>query len=390
MKLNNRHILRSLFTLPALLIVSVLTSCGNEPEPAVPAIDTDDITVSFRLSAGNAAATRASEEYGTVEESYIDLNNLKILIFDKNQKLKQVLYDDGLMPPNTSLTPFGQGMYILKTKLDPQLYSLTSEFAILALANWRSLESDTKLISDWKGHTLNAQEVGILTISDLRDITFTLNPIVEGDQPDSWMPGNGKWIPMFGSRYTSLKGYDASKFNSDNPMPIPDVQLLRAFSKIEVENLDTGDNSPTIDNITLSHRNIGGRLMQDFNFNGYTANVVAPTIPADVVHTERHIPFHKVGNRYSIYLPEMTLADAASRQAICVNIDMNGVKHQKWIYLAPYNSNGEPVLQGPFDSDWDAVKRNYIYRYTINSLAFEFLVDVKPWIFGGKVHIPLE
>ncbi|MDE5868610.1 MAG: hypothetical protein K2H18_00115, partial [Muribaculaceae bacterium] len=276
-----RHILPYLFT--ALFLLPYMVSCRSSeggddllPEP-------EDITVSFRVAAGSGS-TRAVDSYGTPEETHVDLNNLKIFIFDKDQKLKQVLYDDGKLAPSTNLTNIGEGMYLLTTKLDPALYNTSSEFAIVALANWRSGDSDSKLKTDWKGHKLDETEAGVLTITDLKDMAFTLNPKTEGEQPDSWMPGDDSWIPMFGSRYTSLKGYDASVFSEGNPMPIPDLFLVRAFSKIEIINLDT-DNGPLIEDITLASRNCNGSLMQDWNYNGATGNVAATTIRSDAGFT---------------------------------------------------------------------------------------------------------
>lgn len=386
----NRHTIRTIAALPMLLLLPMLAGCGLINEPGSESCtDSDDISVSFRLITGNVAS-RAVDELGSNEENHIDPANLKILIFDENRKLKQVVYDNGSMPANTSFEEISVGYYILRTKLDPQQYNTSSHFAIVALANWKN--DNAKFTSDWQGHTISNDEIGTLTIDDLKEMVFTLNPHKsEGNQPDSWMPGPAAgWIPMFGSRYTSLAGYDRKIFNEGNPMPIPDVLLVRAISKIEVVNLDTDVSSPEITSITLAHRNQAGRLMQEYTFTGATQNVSATTLPSDLKYTNYAVPFHKQGNKYSIYLPEMELNGEDQRRAICVNLNMNGSAHQKWIYLAPYDAQGKPVIQSTYDSDWDAIKRNYIYQYTINSLAFEFIISVEQWKFGGKVHISLE
>lgn len=385
--LSYRHILP--YLMAALLMMPVMTGCSSSEEPGEPLPEPEDITVSFRVAAGGSSSSRAVDAFGTPEESYIDLENLKIFIFDKNQKLKQVLYDDGWLSPTTSLTNIGQGMYLLTTKLDPSQYNTSSEFAIVALANWRSGEADTKLKTDWKGHRLDESEVGALTIAELKDLTLTINPDVEGNQPDSWIPGEGSWIPMFGSRYASLSGYDPSVFSEGNPMPIPDLFLVRALSKIEIINLDT-DNGPAIDNVTLVSRNRTGYLMQDWTFTGATGNVASTTIRSDAGFSTSPLPFHRKDNIYTAYVPEMNFGSTDLRKAICINLDMNGVKHKKWIYLAPYGADGNPVIQSSYTGDWDAIKRNYIYQYRVNSLAFEFLIDVEAWKFGGKHHIQLE
>lgn len=374
---------------PLLLMLIAFTGCSGADEQP-PQGDTDNISVSFRLKAGNATDTRAVDEEGTPAESYIDLENLKILIFDENQKLFDVIYNNGEMESGTSLLQTAPGMYVVRTKLNPARYNINSEFAVVALANWKSKEDDSKFTSDWKDKTIDKNGIGSLSIDDLKQMVFTLNPQKEGsDQPDSWMPGEGKWIPMFGSRYTTLRGYDSDRFGEANPMPIPDVDLVRAVSKIRIINKDT-EYGPTIESIELVHRNQKGSLMQDYDFKGATANVTAPTTRNESAYTNFSIPFHQRDNEYTLYIPEMTLDGPGTRQAICVNLDMNGIKHQKWIYLAPYKADGTPNLSGTYGSDWDSIKRNYVYEYTINSLAFEFLVSVDAWKFGGKVHIPLE
>ncbi|MDE6716900.1 MAG: hypothetical protein K2J70_01795 [Muribaculaceae bacterium] len=385
--LSYRHILP--YIMAALFLMPVITGCSSSDTPGEPLPEPEDITVSFRVAAGGTATSRAVDFFGAPEESYIDPENLKIFIFDKDQKLKQVLYDDGWLSPSTSITGIGQGMYLLTTKLDPAQYNTSSEFAIVALANWRSAENDTRLKTDLQGHRLDESEVGVLTITDLKDLTLTINPDAEDDQPDSWVPGEGSWIPMFGSRFASLSGYDHSIFSEGNPMPIPDLFLVRALSKIEIINLDT-DDGPTIDNITLMSRNRNGNLVQDWNFTEATGNVAATTIRSDAGFTNTSLPFHQKENVYTAYLPEMNFESNELRKAVCINLDMNGVKHQKWIYLAPYGADGNPVIQASYNSDWDAIKRNYIYQYRINSLAFEFLIDVEAWKFGGKHHIQLE
>ncbi|MDE6699937.1 MAG: hypothetical protein K2K10_02835, partial [Acetatifactor sp.] len=217
---------------------------------------------------------------------------------------------------------------------------------------------------------------------------------IECELPDSWMAelseNVDRGIPMFGARYMRLAGYDSSVFNEGNPMSFPDIFMVRALSKIEVINYDNSENRPTIDDILLTNRYQKGWLMQDWNFTGATSNVTATTKRNEAGYTNTAIPFHREGDKFTIYIPEMDFG-SISRDAIRVNLDMYGVEHYKMIYLAPYGSDGKPIVQTfPADSDWYAIKRNYIYQYDINSLAFEFIIDVNPWVFGWKNHIQLE
>lgn len=390
--LNKLYINRTVKWCTALLLMPILAGCGMMEDDPQPNASVTDISVSFRLYAGSSLATRAVDEYGTPDESYIDMKNLKILIFDENKVLKEVLYDNGELAQHTSVSQISRDYYIVNTKLDPEKFNIDSKFAIVALANWKSGETDTKFKTDWKNHPIDKTEVGTLIIDDLKTMTLTLNPDIEvtQPQPDSWIPGaKSSWIPMFGSRFTSLAGYSSTLFDETKPMPVPDVVLVRAISKIEIRNAD--EKGPTIESIMLTNRNQTGSLMQDYDFEKFTGNVSAPTYwNNNPQKSGRMMPFHQDGNTYTAYLPEMDLNNRDVRRAILVNLNMNGEKHQKWIYLAPYATNGLPNLEGTYNSDWKSLKRNYIYRYTINSLAFEFVIEVAPWIYGGKVHINLE
>lgn len=374
-----RHILRLISCIPAIASLLALSACGLVEEPERQCQDTDNIMISFRIQTGNTSTTRAEDFYGNSAENHIDLNNLKILIFDENQKLKQVLFDNGDIAPDTKLTQLGPGFYRIATKLNKNEYSVNSKFAIVALANWKS--DDPKLLSDMKGHKIDQSEIGTLSIDDLKEMTFTVNPVpADGSNEDSWMPGdNESWIPMFGSTFTSLQAYDHSVYNEGNPMPLPDVDLVRALTKIEIINHDT--NSPLkINRIDLVRRNRNGFLVQDYKFTGKTANVLTPTIPENREYTTNYLRFYEENNTYSVYIPEMEFDNTDMRRAIKVEIDRNGEKLYKWIYLAPYK-DGAPVLQGSYGIDWQHIKRNYYYRYEINSLSSELTlqIDVQPF-----------
>lgn len=394
MLLTLRHISRTLLTLLAASLLVELTACTQSDEPDPGTSDRGDMEVSIRISAASVSNARAfSEEYGTIDEMHLNLGDLKILLFDENQVLYDVFYDCGgvvsVRNSETHLEPLGLGTYVLRVKLSGENYSRASKFAIVALANWQGFESTSSALStNLNGLALDKTAIGTLTISDLKEAIFSLN----AKASDAWMPGNGNWIPMFGSLHGSLEAYDIDIFNAANPMPLGTINLVRAFSKIEVINNDLSDFAPQIVGMDLMRRTTSGRLMQDFNFGGATDQVTHATMPAAPGLTSDVIPFHREGNVYTIYVPEMEFTtNPNERRAIRLTLDLQGQTEEKWIYFAPYDSKGLPVLQAEYaDNEWNAILRNHIYRYTINSLAFEFLVSVKKWIFGGKVHIQFE
>ncbi len=396
-----RHFDRLLARVLALLAALVVCGCSDDVSMPVPECASDGIVMSLRLSIGSVCGSRAvTEETGTDAENYIDLNDLKIFVFDENETLFDVLYDCGqtLSDKETQsvLEQLGPDTYILRSKLSAAYYNLSSRFAIVALANWRSLPADDKLSKDYAGLNglkLDKSSIGTLKIDDLKKALFTLNPVVpEGTaQPDSWMPGDGKWIPFFGSLYGSLENYDINLFGPGNPMPLGDINLIRVFAKIEIINNDLSETAPEITGIELVNRNTMGRLVQDFVFTEPTGQVSAPSVPGDGGFTQKGIPFHQEGNVYTVYVPELSFENADElRKAIRVNIDLNGQKGVKWIYFAPYSSRGTPVIQSTYPSEWRNICRNNIYRFVINSLGFDFVISCERWVYGGKVHIQFE
>ena len=49
------------------------------------------------------------DDYGTPAESHIDLSDLKILIFDRDETLYDVVYDNGVLQKGATLTETGRG-----------------------------------------------------------------------------------------------------------------------------------------------------------------------------------------------------------------------------------------------------------------------------------------
>lgn len=374
----------------------ILAAChSEEPSSGNAASDDGGFNIRFAIAVGPQSSTRSfTTESGTDAESTIDVNDLKILVFDKEQKLYDIIYDNGmtLESDNNELIngPYLiQGrLYYFNVNLKPGKYDENSEFAIVALANWNGSDSeDNRLTRDDSNPQIGTAGIGTLSIADLQTSLFSLNP----DNTESWIPGNGKWIPMFGSKYCSLEGYSSGAYDKSNPMSLGDIDMVRAFAKIEVINNDTSADAPEISKMELCSRNTVGRLMQDFDFESATSQVPAVSLPENPVYSAAPVLFHKDENKYVAYVPELEFTNTSnSRRAIKVTVDLgNGMSDEKWIWFAPYGKDGRPVLTDDM-GDWDDIKRNHIYRYEINSLGFEFRISCSRWKFGDKVHINLD
>lgn len=385
-------------TVMVMMAIALLAACHSEEPPSGnSASDDGGFYIRFAIAVGPQSATRSfATDNGTDAENAIDVNDLKILVFDKDEKLYDVIYDDGMTIDSESNDLINgpyliQGrLYYFNVSLKPGKYNDNSEFAIVALANWKGLGSDSnEFTSDFNNLQIGTAEIGTLTIQDLKSALFTLNP----GNAESWTPGNGSWVPMFGSKHCSLSGYSSGAYDKSNPMSLcddGDIDMVRAFAKIEVINNDTSANAPEITKVELCSRNTQGRLMHEFDFKFQTSQVSSVSLPDDPKYSSSPIQFRRDGNKYTAYLPEMEFIDTDRRKAICITVDLgNGTYDEKWIWFAPYINNGRPLLTGDM-GDWNDIKRNHIYRYEINSLGFEFQISCSQWIFGDKIHINLD
>lgn len=384
-----------------LLAGALLSACrSEEPVASAPALPDNGFDIKFAVAVGSSDTTRGVlEEAGTDEENIIDLDDFKILIFDENQVLFDVIYDDGHVYPVHSDLVAGPYLldgkyYYFNVRLDKKHYNHDSKFAIVALANWNGIVSDPRLTRDFNNLEIGIDGIGKLTIDQLKSALFSLNP-ENGDSNVpcvSWTPGEGRWIPMFGSKYCTLQNYDSDLYDRTNPMSLGDVNLVRAFAKIEVINNDTAPEAPSIRCVSLENRNINGRLMQDFDFTSSTSHVSDISLPSAGEYTEKSLLFHQKDNKYVAYVPEFQLTGFDSRRkAIKITVGLaDGLTDEKWLWLAPYDASGRPVTSGTFPDEWKDIRRNYIYRYVINSLGFDFKISCEAWRYGGKYHIDFQ
>ncbi|MDE6410837.1 MAG: hypothetical protein K2K81_11450 [Muribaculaceae bacterium] len=369
----------------AMLAIGMLSACGNDPLTDITPGDLSNIDVSIRLTAGNQNSTRSElpEILGTSLENKIDLNDLKVLIFDDSGTLRDILYDGRPTDDNVRLLQIDAVDYVLTAALDPMKYSLTDNLAVGALVNWNSMQEDGI-----------ALETDVTTISDLEKKTFSLNAAgaSEDDSPVSWIPEEDSLIPMFGILYTSLKGYLPSVFNKGNPMDLGTVNLLRSVVKIEIIDNSTNEDVQ-ITSILLKGRNTRGYLSPVLHDKENTGQIVSPNIPGpstsilstDAGFTDDAITFHKEDNKYIAYVPEIRLArDLNDRGYVVVNIRYHNYDDERYIMLAPYNAERVPYHpEEGWPDEWKALLRNHIYRFTINSITadpnLDLTVDVQPF-----------
>lgn len=380
----NKKLLQNILTqipmMAFVLFIGMLSACSNDfHEPNPDTGEVSDYDVSIHLTAGNQSLTRSilPEEFGTAIENKVNLGDLKILIFDDNDILKDILYNDTPAADNVKLIQTGAVDYVLTAKLDHARYPADSKFAVAALVNWGPLEYSPVNL-----------EIGSTQLDDIRRNTFVLNN--EGADT-SWMPEGESLIPMFGVLYTSLKGYSNDIFNQGNPMDLGTVNLLRSVVKIEVID-NSNDEGVEITSIVLVERNTRGYLLPEIRKGVNTGQVTSSNIPSGDIgmlnhagYTSTHLEFTKEGNKYVVYVPEMRLSDdLEERMDIVVNIRYHDFDDTRLIALSPYDENRKPYKPADgWPDEWKSLLRNHIYRFTINKItadpALDLIVDIQPF-----------
>lgn len=372
-----RHI--SLLVTPLFAAGAImLSACSSDREPAVtpqqPQGPLTEICVSFNVWTDQQTDTRSlssraviiGEEGGTSAESRLNFDDFRILIFDVEGKLFDIVCIDGEVNDFATMTDLGAGIVNIKAHLDPTKYDCSSRFAVVAVANWRSLALDT----------LPDPVIGSMTIDDLRSRLFSIN------DAGVWLPGGKKFIPMFGSRYATLENYSQAIYNEAHPMDIGDINLLRALAKIEVIDVRP-EQTAKIESIELTGRNGRGLLMPKIELTESTGQMTAPTLPPDPARRYDALQLPLSGRTYSVYVPEMLLGTLDDRALLRVNLDINGFKDHRFIYLAPYGADGGPMLPDVPAPEWQALLRNHVYRFIVRSLnadpTFEIVTDVQPY-----------
>lgn len=395
MNINHLNIYRDkcshLAAAMASLLLLVAGGCVMDNEDC-PVVDPDDgIVVTFELSGGIPAHTRAlEEEEGSEEESYIDINDLYIFTFeigkdkevaDGDSQLMEILWSpkEGERLKKSVITSSAGNAVWLRTFLNSNPNGTGTDdpyknkdgtyknFCIVTVGNaskW--LDGDAASSGFIKGKT---------TLADLQKTLSYSKVLTNG----SWVPGgkeNPSWMPLFGIKRVNLDGYDPKTYNESNPYPLGTIWLLRALAKVEIT---TGADS----GLTIESANVVGKgwnkdlslipfdspenqsltCMENYTETGSTGQMVdVPTFTSTAAGESEILSFTKEGNKAVVYLPEYNLQNNR-----IVSIKFEGLQDTFFLNISPYDATGNPVSGE--DIWWKFILRNYLYRFNINGVT---------------------
>ncbi len=299
MRIFKQNIGRLLSVTLAFLSLTMLPSCINDYSDCQVKDKDGRFHMSFTIVTKNVPGSRAADivgdQIGTIPENYLDVNDVRMLLFDKDQNfLSDFTPKASVVVRNADFT-----IYDVRAKLDDPYFvdkinengTEPIEFYILVLANY----------SNW-GISLPPLQTG-LAMTDMfaSATTMTILPDSEKLLNAVTDPENRQLFPMAGLQRFSINGInllgttESTPFNISNATDGKEVNLLRSLTKIEViDKVNIGDNEVfteddkdnplRIEKVELDGYMTRGTLIPEMgqwnrNATFETQQVIAPTVP---------------------------------------------------------------------------------------------------------------
>ena len=401
-----------------LLSAMMLAGCNINDYGTCPPDGEDEIlglrielTVPGTDPATRTGGTRAEEnvhgdgsfsmEDGSRLENMIDVDDYKVVVFDKDGAMAGDVVMEGVTieepsgGDHTRYTLSGT-LHVSATEARTNLES----FRIMVFANWTGFDTGYKYPADadFSKYRIPPADGGPISdeenlYKDGTNFNFTMpTDRTDGSVIKSWTPTDGSYIPMFGiSGPIRLKdAQDMGKY-SDNP--VANIFMLRALAKIEIVDMVPDEAGANMERCVLTRSNKYGRFIPDitlsenakWNDNDY--QIGEPSLPENVeplenllfVRTTKSVRPKGADSDidrdcFVAYIAEMDL-NTTSRPNIQVKLE--GSEQLYPIEFSAYDENGKPATGG----EYSALLRNHIYRYDITSVGsteLDFVVET-PW-----------
>lgn len=372
----NRHI-SQLAAFLAIGAVILLGSCSSETDmPDMP--DKAQCIMEFYVNVGSGAKkqddSRAASPLGdrfkdgNAFENFIDIehNDFRVYLFSTGNKLIRALNPANVTEVTENEFEFdqvsdGSPVYRVRFRVDKILEEADKtpqSFKVVMLANWGTYPT-----------VAAGADMSALT-GDVAGAVGDFNP-----DPDK--------IPFFG-----VQEYNGIIFTpGDKTTYQEDMQLLRAFAKIEV--WDDAATLAEIKSVKLTRYNskfhkapVGVYHNNDYTKYEYDNDfVTTPSIPAGSVEKEDGIIINKNdAGHFAIYVPEYknigrTDPEGTDNRARLIVDYENGKE-----YIIEFQYYQEPPegkkVGDPFD-----IRRNYWYQFVVkrNTADIEVVADVLPY-----------
>lgn len=369
--IKNSHCITTLTVRIILLAFSMLLTgaCGEEDINGNLSVSDKEYLIGFRIDLGDgyAPSTRSTPSDGSYDdgrgtpfENYIDLDDYRVLFFDKQNRYIASFKPETLIPLEEDI--INSKTYQATGTINKPL---PEEFKVMMIANWQQYPSN--LVA------------GQTTIDDIcadaaSQYTYSAPFILSENTP----------IPLYGIKLCENITLDTSETTF-----LGTLHLLRAMAKIEVKCATAGWE---IENVMLHGHNTKGWCApagvyeeRDYVKGSYNSDY------ADNIHIingtselDKDVAFNNAGDgRFIVYVPEyrnIAVSGEAAVTAATISVKFKKRDDRRYpIYFKYYNNPPEgKALGDAFD-----IKRNYYYKFTINksdeNAEPEISIDLYPY-----------
>lgn len=234
------YIVNSLYRYVAAVMLAVgmmaLTSCSDDSTSSSELVDDGPVRFSFTIVTKTVQPSRAADltgdEIGAVAENFLDVDDVRCIIFDKEQKLvSDVTAKSTVKVKNDDFT-----LYELTAHLEEPFFvnSPTDllDFYILVLANYSDWGINLPQLSEGADLSsfFNAADV---TLTDLASNEALLNAATDSDER--------RFFPMAGLQHFVVNRLNLYNTTENIPYDLSnkqaggkDINMLRALAKIEI------------------------------------------------------------------------------------------------------------------------------------------------------------
>ncbi len=418
----------------------LFVACVGEDAPCDPVAPDDGITIEFRMATRNAKGSNQSRavlppsgtpEDGFPNENFLDLDNLRFLLFNSDWSLIQIFKpeieaEDAQTYIKYRVRAFLNNPYFLDAEDGTEI-----TFGIMVLGNCSTLSPERLVYHDG------------MTLADVFDPSTvgTFAMPVRSNYGNFWRPSfttadytdadgivhsgvQRAYIPMSGMQTFTVKVDDLKASTPQNPLQLSgidgekDINMLRALAKIEViDRINaTGTGAETVQPGITERTNVEKAELMGFMSRGSilpsmsdwnrpvrdvyeTQYSTSPLIPvgsafksvpllgdgslevngdysgvvnffADAEATKSRADGCRVLSCYLTEYNPADIADNLNKMWVRLTVLNNGDSENSQFYrlsLAPY-TNGAPGAVMP-------IVRNNIYRYEITSVTSEISVN---------------
>lgn len=345
---------------------------------------------------------QSSSYFPDMYENAVNVHDVAVYIFAGTGNSYQLIYnsqdDDKFRIIGSPLSGYNLFSKIPFDNYELDLTELTSSSQVglrfVILANQHLASSESGGNYDYPKVSVGTDYVTAMNLISQGIETFT---IPQGWNPGNTVAGEPRYIPMYGKADFTVNALEFYHSASWQPVNLSDIWLLRAMSKIEInDNINNeearDDRYPRIESAVLRYAYGSGNLIPagylDYQNGNQVENVNLGSNQTGGTYSMTAVRGTYYGNEYPAgrrvrfmrgYCPEQMIVENGTPSVdIAIKPTANASEDEYSHYTVPlYGYNGGVFNWGTNNQ----LLRNHIYRISVNSVGTpaDITVQVMPW-----------